>query len=203
MQEATQLSVGLDGLGLTTSALCHSNASLIESSCLENMCAASSCDVAMSSSKSPATGWAEWEPFVNKLREAVKTKCSEKDLHNLLAECRNKYEEQLSVSTIDEALTVISGYGCSALEIAFMWMGRWRPTSAVVLVYSTMGVDLKGMSKEFGDLLSKDFVESNPLTEKQLSGLSTLQKYASEAEADISQQLAMIQINSFQDLILL
>ncbi|KAI5069485.1 hypothetical protein GOP47_0015786 [Adiantum capillus-veneris] len=167
----------------------------LKSTCSDNMCTASSCDVAMSSSQSTESSrWAEWEPFVNQIWAAIKSKCMDKDFHSLLAECRSKYEDQLSVSTIDEALTIISGYGCSALEIAFMWMGRWRPTSAVVLVYSTMGVDLKGVSKEFGDLLNKGFPQSNPLNEKQLSALSTLQKYASDAEADISQQLAMIQM---------
>lgn len=149
----------------------------------------------MSSSKSFVNSrWAECELCVNKLRVAIKSSCAEMDLRGLLKECRSLYEDYLCVSSMDEALTVISGYGCSALEIAFMWMGRWRPTSAVFLVYSTMGVDLKGMSMELEDIVTKDFIDANPLSEKQLSGLSTLKKHASDAESEISQQLAMIQM---------
>ncbi|KAH7299798.1 hypothetical protein KP509_24G030300 [Ceratopteris richardii] len=143
---------------------------------------------------SSSGSWAEWEELVIRLREAIKSGNIEKDLSGLLAECHRKYEDHLCVSSIDEALAVISGYDCSALEIAFMWMGRWRPTSAIVLVFSTMGVDLKGTVKDLDAFVSRAFVDSNALSETQLFGLSALQKYASEAEADISQQLAVIQM---------
>eukprot|EP00250_Pteridium_aquilinum_P017075 c23438_g1_i2 orf=389-1111(+) len=149
----------------------------------------------MSSSKPfSSSRWTEWGSYANKLRVAIKSNCSETDLCRLIAECRSMYEDHLCVPSIDGALAVISGYGCSALEIAFMWMGRWRPTSAIVLVYSTMGVDLKGTNKEFEDIVSNDFIDAYPLSEKQLSGLTALQKHASDAEADISQQLAVIQM---------
>eukprot|EP00250_Pteridium_aquilinum_P017076 c23438_g1_i3 orf=389-988(+) len=108
----------------------------------------------MSSSKPfSSSRWTEWGSYANKLRVAIKSNCSETDLCRLIAECRSMYEDHLCVPSIDGALAVISGYGCSALEIAFMWMGRWRPTSAIVLVYSTMGVDLKGTNKEFEDIM--------------------------------------------------
>lgn len=88
-----------------------------------------------------------------------------------------------------------SGYGCSAVEIALMWVGRWRPTSAIVLVYSSMGMDSKGTNKEYQGIINRDFINVSPLSEKQLSGLSSLQKYASQLESDISQQVAVIQVS--------
>eukprot|EP00250_Pteridium_aquilinum_P009208 c18516_g1_i1 orf=185-682(+) len=74
-----------------------------------------------------------------------------------------------------------------------MWMGRWRPTSAVVLVYSTMGLNpLEEATKERD--ANEDFAIRRPFNEQQLSGLSDLQKYAFQAESDISQQLAVLQM---------
>lgn len=150
--------------------------------------------VMASSEPSSKNLWAFWESYVNKLRVAMKPNHVETDLHRLLAGCLNVYEDHLCVSSVDEALAVFSGYGCSPVEIAFMWMGRWRPTSAVVLVYSTMGVDLRGAAKESDGTVDQDFIDLNPLNEKQLSGLSALQKAAFEAESDLSQQLATLQM---------
>ena len=89
-----------------------------------------------------------------------------------------------------------SGYGCSPLEIAFMWMGRWRPTSAVVLVYSTMGVhiNLPEVGKISDVAMDQRPRVSPSLNEKQLSGLSALQEYVSKEEAELSKQLNTIQV---------
>lgn len=138
--------------------------------------------------------WAEWGFYVTKLQAALKSGCAETDLHGFLTQCADAYAEHLRVSSAEEALTVISGYGCSAVEIALMWVGRWRPTSAIVLVYSAMGMDPKGINKEYQGIKNRDFINVSPLSEKQLSGLSSLQKHASQVESDISQQVAMIQM---------
>lgn len=74
-------------------------------------------------------------------------------------------------------------------------MGRWRPTSAVVLVYSTMGLTpLGALTKEFDLNVEENFATQSALNEQQLSGLSALQKHALQAETDISQQLAVLQV---------
>lgn len=74
-----------------------------------------------------------------------------------------------------------------------MWMGRWRPTTAVVLVYSTMGVDFEGSAKET-QKMSKHVRDTILLSERQLSGLSALRKHAHQTESDLSQQLATLQM---------
>ena len=77
-----------------------------------------------------------------------------------------------------------------------MWMGRWRPTSAVVLVYSTMGVqiNLPEVGKISDGAMDQSPNVSHSLNEKQLSGLSALQEYVSKEEAELSKLLDTIQV---------
>lgn len=146
--------------------------------------------------KSSRDAWSgSWQAYINKLRTAIKSYNSESEFRKVLKDCLDAYKNHLLVSAKDEALAVISGNGCTCIEIAFMWMGRWRPTSAVVLVYSTMGLTPLGtVTKEFDLNVEENFATQSALNEQQLSGLSALQKHALQAETDISQQLAVLQM---------
>lgn len=142
---------------------------------------------------SSSNWWSAWESYVSQFRSAMRSNSPDSELHKLLTDCLNLYSVSLNVSSADEALSVISGFRCSPLEIAFMWMGRWRPTSAVVLVYSTMGVDFQGAMKETR-IINRQVPEQNALSETQLSGLNALQKHARQAESELSQQFATLQM---------
>lgn len=120
----------------------------------------------------------------------MRSNSSESEYRKVLSDCFNGYKEHLHVSSKDEALAVISGDGSSFFEIACMWMGRWRPTSAVVLVYSTMGLDQVGAAK----VCNRNAVWGENLNEQQLSGLGALQELAYKVESDISKELAGLQM---------
>lgn len=84
----------------------------------------------------------------------------------------------------------------SSVEVAFLWLGSWRPTSAIVLVYSIMGIQI---NKE----TQRPVPNSNPpqqsvslLSEKQLSQLNFLQSHTRRAETDLSETLAAMQVSS-------
>ena len=52
-----------------------------------------------------------WEPYIDGLRKAMSTRPNQEDLnlHALISRFLNLYENQLCVSSVDEALAVISG----------------------------------------------------------------------------------------------
>ena len=52
-----------------------------------------------------------WEPYIDELRKAMNTRSNQEDshLHALISRFLNLYENQLCVSSVDEALAVISG----------------------------------------------------------------------------------------------
>ncbi|MCO5581263.1 hypothetical protein L7F22_035141 [Adiantum nelumboides] len=119
----------------------------------------------------------------------------EVDCHKVLNDCFDAYKKYLhETSKDDEALGVISGSGCTPNEIAFMWMGRWRPTSGIVLVYSTMGLDPLVSAKGCIKNAVQHSSFGHALNEQQLSGLNALQAQAFMAESNISKQLAVIQM---------
>ena len=55
--------------------------------------------------------WTMWEPYIDELRKAMNTRSNQEDLHLHALNSRflNLYENQLCVSSVDEALAVISG----------------------------------------------------------------------------------------------
>eukprot|EP00246_Nothoceros_aenigmaticus_P004480 TRINITY_DN1602_c0_g1_i1.p1 TRINITY_DN1602_c0_g1~~TRINITY_DN1602_c0_g1_i1.p1 ORF type:complete len:385 (-),score=31.28 TRINITY_DN1602_c0_g1_i1:502-1656(-) len=90
-------------------------------------------------------------------------------------------------------LAIISGRMHSPLEAAFLWLGGWRPTAAVVLVYSIMGVQINEETQQ--PALGPEVFHCVPLlSERQLSRINSLQIYSRQVEADISDRLAMIQM---------
>ncbi|KAJ7195000.1 hypothetical protein O6H91_02G057900 [Diphasiastrum complanatum] len=71
-----------------------------------------------------------------------------------------------------------------------MWLGGWRPTSAIVLVFSIMGIESQ---KESVDAFEPH--RSTPLlTERQLYSLKSLQAHTQQAEHDLSNQLGLLQM---------
>ncbi|MCO5602197.1 hypothetical protein L7F22_056325 [Adiantum nelumboides] len=138
--------------------------------------------------------WDLWQSHINKLKIAMMANRLEADCLKLLNDCFDAYKKYLHETSKDEALGVISGAGCTPIEIAFMWMGRWRPTSGIVLVYSAMGLDPLVAAKGCIKNAVQHSSFGHTLNEQQLSGLNALQAHAFRAESNISKQLAVIQM---------
>lgn len=90
-----------------------------------------------------------------------------------------------------------SGANVTRLESAFMWIGGWRPTSALVLVYSLMGIDIENALESVH--LGRDVAEGSTaslLSTRQLAVMHSLQKHTQHAEMRISKKLTVLQVRS-------
>ncbi|KAI5069401.1 hypothetical protein GOP47_0016104 [Adiantum capillus-veneris] len=65
---------------------------------------------------------------------------SKAHITELLRRCLDLYKESLHLNSNDSALSSMAGHQHSPLEVAFLWLGGWRPTSAITLIYSTLGL---------------------------------------------------------------
>lgn len=75
-----------------------------------------------------------------------------------------------------------------------MWLGGWRPSCALMLVYSLMGVQLQDEIRNFGLGIEKLVRSEAVLSEKQLVNLRNVQKRARDEEKKLSKKLATIQV---------
>lgn len=76
-----------------------------------------------------------------------------------------------------------------------MWLGGWRPTSALLLVYSLMGVQLEDEILRFKDGVRGELDNSSAiLSERQLTNLKNVQKYTRQTEKKLSARLASLQV---------
>ncbi|KAI5060287.1 hypothetical protein GOP47_0024707 [Adiantum capillus-veneris] len=138
--------------------------------------------------------WDAWQSNINKIRITMMSNSLESDFQKVLSDCFDAYKKHMHETSKDEALAVISGDGCTPIEIAFMWMGRWRPTSAIILVYSTMGIDPVGVAKGCPVNAVQHSTFGHTLNEQQLSELHALQAHNFQAESTLSKQLAVVQM---------
>lgn len=93
------------------------------------------------------------------------------------------------------AYTLVSGGNATPLEASFMWLGGWRPTSALLLVYSLMGVQLENEILHFRDGVRGVLEKSSAiLSERQLTNLKNVQKYTRQTEKKLSTKLATLQV---------
>ncbi|KAJ7515938.1 hypothetical protein O6H91_22G035100 [Diphasiastrum complanatum] len=129
------------------------------------------------------------------LREALQQQKSERALSPLVQLCCANYKKYVdaNVDAIERDTTcMLLGTWKSPLEVGFLWMGGWRPTAAVVLVFSLMGIQ---MESELWKILEGIEVPSMAtLSAKQLSMLNALQQRSRLAEDDLSNRLALIQM---------
>jgi len=94
------------------------------------------------------------------------------------------------------AYTLVSGGNATPLETSFMWLGGWRPTSALLLVYSLMGVQLENEILHFRDGVRGVLETSSAiLSERQLTNLKNVQKYTRQTEKKLSTKLATLQVS--------
>ncbi|KAI5084023.1 hypothetical protein GOP47_0000192 [Adiantum capillus-veneris] len=134
--------------------------------------------------------WCDWKKLVQSLRLALESKSCDSQLRQLVNECMALYRASCTIPpTTDNILASISGRHSSQLEAAFMWLGAWRPSSAITLVYS-----------KTGDTMGKcDGLESSTpppcmLSESQISIMEALREHTCRAEVEISSSLASVQM---------
>lgn len=91
-----------------------------------------------------------------------------------------------------DVLSMFSPSWRSSLEEAFLWVGGWRPTTAVHLLYSKSGLQLESQLEDLIRGLSKsgDLADLSP---EQLSRVDELHRRIIEKEKEISEKLAKLQ----------
>lgn len=78
-----------------------------------------------------------------------------------------------------------------------MWLGGWRPSCALMLVYSLMGVQLRDEIRSFGLGIKKLVRSEAVLSDKQLVSLRNVQNRARDEEKKLSKKLASVQVILF------
>jgi hypothetical protein len=139
------------------------------------------------------------QPHIRALREKIQsaTASSDRDVENLLQKCVSLYMATIhhNSSMEDEKIYIaLSGGRLTAMEASYTWLGGWRPTSALLLVYSLMGVQLEDEIRNFGYGL-RDFTNTSAvLSHRQLTNLTNVQKSTRSVEKKLSKKLAHIQM---------
>ncbi|KAJ7522556.1 hypothetical protein O6H91_18G016900 [Diphasiastrum complanatum] len=157
--------------------------------------------MASGSGGSLANWWTKLGMQMRLLRSALRASSPgpqlDLELHELLLNCLSLYNSSTSseICIDKDGPTVISdknsGQHSSSLEGAFIWLGGWRPTSALVLVYSVLGGESQGKSFSPAALLQ---TPTSELSDKQLPKMVNLQKHTQKAEQELSSKFAMFQM---------
>ncbi|KAJ7300174.1 hypothetical protein O6H91_13G064100 [Diphasiastrum complanatum] len=143
--------------------------------------------------------WANSRNHVRLLRSHLMSKSSdqklEDELRALLSDYLAGYTSPLATMSSEEVLYMLGGQNHTYLEAAFMWLGGWRPTSVIVLVYSVLGVESRKRAQQSVNLSEFKPIGGVPLfSEKQLHALNSLQELTRLAEDDLSKKLAVLQM---------
>lgn len=119
----------------------------------------------------------------------------EKEVAVLVQACHSHYceymDEKIKLCK-EDASFVVAGMWRTPLEAGFLWMGGWRPTTAVVLAYSLMGMQIESELQKL--LEGIELPTMAALSARQLSMLDSLQQKLRAAEDGISNQLAVLQM---------
>lgn len=75
-----------------------------------------------------------------------------------------------------------------------MWLGGWRPSTTIVLVYSLMGVQLQDEIRNFGYGIRHTTNSTSVLSQRQITNLSNVQKTTRDVEQKLTKKLAEIQV---------
>ncbi|KAH7445947.1 hypothetical protein KP509_01G030100 [Ceratopteris richardii] len=119
----------------------------------------------------------------------------EEGIFNLVQSCHSHYHMYMSekIRLCKEDLSfVIAGMWRSPFEASFLWIGGWRPTTAIVLAYSLMGTQIEGELQKL--LQGIELPSMAALSAKQLSMIDALQQKLRESEDSLSNRLAILQM---------
>ncbi|KAH6558291.1 hypothetical protein KP509_1Z070500 [Ceratopteris richardii] len=119
----------------------------------------------------------------------------EGEISALVHSCHSHYCEYMSEKIKlckEDASFVVAGMWRTPLEAGFLWMGGWRPTTAIVLAYSLMGMQIEGELQKILDGIELPTMAA--LSARQLSMLDSLQQKLRESEDFLSNRLAILQM---------
>jgi hypothetical protein len=111
-----------------------------------------------------------------------------RDVH---ARCREYMGEKRKLCR-EDASFVLAGMWRSHLEASFNWMGGWRPTAAIVLVYSLMGMHIEDELLRI--IHGIELPTMGSLSATQLSNLDALQQKLRIAEDSLCARIAVVQV---------
>ncbi|CAM6091172.1 unnamed protein product [Calypogeia fissa] len=141
--------------------------------------------------------WGDCLPHVALLREALLSSSPDIAVLGPLHGCFSFYMTHLhnEVLSTSYAHTMTLGANVTRLESAFMWVGGWRPTSALVLVYSLMGIEIENalLAVRAGKAAGETST-SSLLSPRQLAVMHVLQKHTQLAEMRITKKLTVLQM---------
>lgn len=91
--------------------------------------------------------WVEQEDaLLSELKRAIETPRNEQEFARLVRRCYQHYLEAVDakIRAAHEDVSYIStGAWKTPFEAGMMWVGGWRPSSAIVLAYSLMGIQME------------------------------------------------------------
>lgn len=140
--------------------------------------------------------WVEQEDaLLLELKKALEEHRDEQECAKLVKKCYDHYTEAAHAkvrAAHEDASYIATGAWKTPFEAGMMWMGGWRPTTAIVLVFSLIGLQIEN---ELQRLLEGINVSSMAaLSAKQLAKLNALQQHTSTEEDEISNRLAVLQM---------
>jgi len=147
--------------------------------------------------KSEQSNWVDiavWKKTSQTLRAALHARKTDSEIRHLLSAVLARYSSSVNLHTIQDSLKIMSGCGYTPLEAAFAWLGRWRPTTAIRLVGSTLGSHNVKMIQILCCTLGMPVSNNMMLSQNQLWELDVLQEITSCEESRISNQHADFQM---------
>lgn len=120
--------------------------------------------------------WLEQEDaLLFELKRAVENPRNEQEFARLVRKCYQHYAEAVHAkirAAHEDASYITTGAWKTPFEAGLMWMGGWRPTTAIVLAYSLMGLQMEDELQRLLEGINLPSMAS--LTAKQLarSGIS-------------------------------
>lgn len=143
--------------------------------------------------------WLEEEKSIlDPLRRLVDSQKSTAEIASLVEGCYSHYRKYVDAkiqAAREDVAYVAAGMWRNPLEAGFLWMGGWRPTAAMVLAYSLMGIQIENDLKKVLDGI--EVTSMAALSAKQLGKISSMQKTTKDAEDSISNRLAILQVSCF------
>lgn len=139
--------------------------------------------------------WMGCQPHIRDLRGLVQfSGVQSKDVEDSLHKCVSLYMADIHRHSVLEDEKAFLTISVTAMEASFMWLGGWRPSCALMLVYSLMGVQLCDEIRSFGLGIKKMVRSEAILSDKQLVSLRNVLNRARGEEKKLSKKLATVQM---------
>lgn len=118
------------------------------------------------------------------------------NLVQLVDKCVRHYDEfykTKSDGANQDILCMFAPTWLTSLEYALLWIGGWRPTTAIHLFYSKSGLQLEAKLADLIPALSKSTGDLGDLSLSQINRADELQKRTVHKERAISEKMATLQ----------